>query len=747
MRTQLTILLALLTGLSAWAQENSLHLPDGKRVSFNWDVKDGLDSRWGIDPYGRVVSGTNNPYSSGMRLTLTDGNEFSANGNRMSEGGREIEIGPWQYGNVQVWRRIYVDDKQGYCRWIDIFENNSGEPFRVSLCYRNGMSSSVNEVLSVRGAKTVEAKDWAFATMFRESSNRPVVVHVIASPTAKTKPRVQWKAGSNEVQYFQDLTVEPNKPVALVFFHSQQPNVAKARAFMKAFDMPAELAKVPAPLRAILANASAAAAVGSMEKLNIPRDAKDDLAVLRNGDQIRGTITTDTFVVKTIFGEMKIPAARVTGVSLPQDEDAYAQLLLTDGQILAGDLTSPVVVKLSEGNDVKLSPRDVRSAAYRISDDKPAEIAVAASHLVLRNGQRLYLADMPTLEFGTLHGRLKLGEEQVSRIVMDTPEGGLHRAMFRNGSVLSGLLTAEKLSAKLTLGATLNVSINMVSRIEFGGEDAGAKAPPAQVTLRNDDTLLGTPAAAELDLLTDSGSKQSVRLADIASMEFDPESMEKVALTLKSGTTMSGKLRSRSLTFKLGDGPEMELFLGHVSAVTINVVEEESADEGAEGDAGAADTPATVPADDAAMEKARARVEVLAAEVDTAHRALAEANKDWAERQRALAAAKDRRAALGAVEAPEADAAVDAADRACAAAKETLLAAQERQAAAQKALEAEVAAMKNMAKKSETVAGLNPSPGPPPAPSTATVPGTVEVRTAIERPATPQPPQAVPVIR
>jgi len=581
---------------SVWAQDNksALHIPDGQGVSFNWDVKDGLGNRWDINGVGGVSSGVNNAYSNGMRLTITDGNEFSGGGSRMSEDKREIEIGPWQYGNVRVSRRIYVDEKQGYCRWVDIFENESSEPFRVALCYRNRMGSTIHEVAGSRGAKNIEAKDWAFATMYRENSNRPVIVHVIASPAAKTKPRIQWKSGTNEVMYFYDLTVEPNKPVALCFFQSQQPNPEKAKAFMKSFDVAAELGKLPAPLREILLNMPSGGTV--MDRLEIPRDAKDDLAVLRNGDQIRGTIATETFVVKTVFGEMKIPADKVLGVLMPQEEDAYAQVALTDGQILAGDLTSSVVIKRDSENSVTLAPTDFRSAAFKISPEKPADVKVADQFVVLRNGQRLYLADKPSLEFSTLHGKIKLDADTVSRIVTDTPDGGLHRAMFRNGSVLSGLLTADKFSAKLALGATLNVSINMVARVEFSTEEAASKAT-AQVLLRNEDAVMGTLTDADVTVQTETG-KQKVKLTDISAMEFDAENMEKVTLTLNSNSTMSGKLERKNLKFKMDNGPEINLFVGHIATIAITAAEE--SDEG--------DTPAeAAPTDDAPMTEEAAK--------------------------------------------------------------------------------------------------------------------------------------------
>jgi len=550
----------------AAAAADSIHIKEGVSVSFMWSLNDGLGCRWDINGNGSVDNGTNNAYSGGMQLGTTDGSTFNGGNSRMSEGKREIEIGPWQYGNVQVSRRIYIDEKKGYCRWIDIFENNTGETFRMSLRYRSRMGSSVYEVASSRGTKDIDAKDWAFTTMYRENSSRPAVVHVIASKSSKLKPRVQWKEGSNELYYYYDLNVEPGKPVALCFFESQQGSPAKAKAFMKEFDFQAELAKVPESLQKIILNVSAPTM--SLENIEIRRDAKDDLAVLRNGDELRGTITNAKFSIKTSFGAMDLPAEKVLGIVVPQEEDAHVQMILADGQILAGDFDGSVVVKLADGSEVKLAAKDFKSASYKISAAKPPECKASGSMIVLRNRQRLYLAETPVVEFNTLHGRLKLTGEQVSSIQMDTPEGGLHRAIFRNGSVLSGLVTADKFALKLALGATLETSLNSVARIDFAGDPIDGN-PSVQIQLRNEDALTGQLSDTAVDLQTDSG-KQNVKLADVSSMDFDAENMDTVTLKLRNGMTMSGKLLARSFKFKIDQGPELNVSIGYITSITIN---------------------------------------------------------------------------------------------------------------------------------------------------------------------------------
>ena len=564
---RLVVLSLAATCLSAGAvAQEGIHIKEGDSVSFMWTLNDGLGCRWDINGNGSVDNGTNNAYSGGMQLGTTDGSTFNGGNSRMSEGKREIEIGPWQYGNVQVSRRIYIDEKKGYCRWIDIFENNTGETFHMSLRYRSRMGSSVYEVASSRGTKDIDAKDWAFTTMYRENSSRPAVVHVIASKSSKLKPRVQWKEGSNELYYYYDLNVEPGKPVALCFFESQQGNPAKAKAYMKEFDFQAELAKVPESLQKIILNVSAPTM--SLENIEIRRDTKDDLAVLRNGDELRGTITNAKFSIKTSFGAMDLPAEKVLGIVVPQEEDAHIQIILADWEILAGEIDGSVVVKPASGSEVKLTAKDFRSVSYKISASKPTECKASGSIIVLRNGQRLYLAEKPVLEFNTLHGRLKLTGEQVSSIQMDTPDGGLHRAIFRNGSVLSGLVTADKFAFKLALGATLETSLNSVARIDFAGEPVDGNSS-VHIQLRNEDVLSGQLSDTAIDIQTDSG-KQNIKLADVSGMDFDAENMDMMTLKLKSGTTMSGKLLARSFRLKIDQGPELSVSIGYITSMTTN---------------------------------------------------------------------------------------------------------------------------------------------------------------------------------
>ena len=222
-----------------------IHL-QGDNTGFLWTVADGAQKSWDINSNGQVNSGTNAAYSNGGMILTMNGAGFASNGTaRLSKNKREIEIGPWQWGNISVSRRIYVDQAQGYCRWIDIFETNCGQDQQVNLRYQTNHASPLKEMVTSSGGKQfTPKKDYAWAAVLNDAA-RPVVVHVFCSRGAKEAPTPQCNVGAGDTYYNYPITVTNGKPVALCFFESQQPDADKARQFMKDFDPQAELGKVP----------------------------------------------------------------------------------------------------------------------------------------------------------------------------------------------------------------------------------------------------------------------------------------------------------------------------------------------------------------------------------------------------------------------------------------------------------------------------------------------------------------------
>ena len=553
-----------------------IHITGGSSIGFNWNINDGAGYRWDISSYGTVSNGTNNAYSGGMQLQVNNSGFHHSGSGRRSKDGREVEIGPWNYSNrIHVYRRIYVDPKRGYARWIDIFQNVTGMDQVASVRYSSYMGSSVKAIHTNTGKGAVGNKDWGVITV-PSSTSRPHVVHVFAGRSVKVRPGFRWQPGNNTVYCDVSLKIPAGKTVALCFFQAQVRGTEAAKKFLTGFRPEAEVQKVPRALRKILVNMGAATVnIGSLE---LRRETSDDLVVLRNNDELKGMIQNETFAVETFYGRLDLPAKRVVGLLVPAADDPHVLVGLTDGQVVGGKLLSgPVKLRLANGNGLSFPIERLRSAAFRVSPGRPERITTGKPTIVLRSGQQLaFTPGDVDYTFHTQSGRVKLSGEDLLNIHTDTPGGGLHRAVFRNGSVLSGLLSTEQLDVRLDLGPKLRVSRHLVAQFAFPWAPV-ANDELAAVELRNEDAWFGRIMDAKLTIET-RDNRVTIAPDEIASMEFPAEEgFGVVKVALHNGTKISGKLVERKLRFKIEPGPEVSVFAGHV--LRINFPEPPEPDE------------------------------------------------------------------------------------------------------------------------------------------------------------------------
>lgn len=563
-----TLLLSL--SLSAASAGDDIHIAGkGKRVNQNpWTARDSAGFNWDIyTNTGQINDGTNDAYDGGMQLQIA-GNTFQANQQAIINAeGNEIEIGPWTVNNLRVYRRVYVDAKAGYCRWIDIFENTTSANQNVSVQHYSNMGNSNQMAFSSSGKGQFGKGDWGIVTAANDSDSRPAIVHILAAKNSKVFPEFRWNPNDDNTYAVYQLSVPAGKTVALCAFHAQRRPYAEAQKFLKDFNTSREMAKVPTALRRIILNmGGGSTTLGAVE---LPRNDQADLAVLPNGDELLGSIANERFAMATRFGEVDLAADRVLGVSVPEGATDFVHLVLTDGQVVGGKLTSvPLKLKLANGNIMDLQPSKIRSLAYRITAEKKAELAVSQPTAVLRDGQRLfYDATGVDYSFLTQYGVVKLSADDVRSIEMGGGAANMHHVIFRNESVLAGLLTAEDFKLKLDLGPTLEAHRGDLARLVFPGEAPAGSGAPTVMTLVNEDTLIGRLADEALSIRTEFGVPQ-VKPAEIAELTASETALGKVQVKLVNGSTLTGDLQGKTLRFKIEPGPEVPVFVGHIRSVT-----------------------------------------------------------------------------------------------------------------------------------------------------------------------------------
>ncbi len=563
----------LLLAACADAQPKDLLLPEGKTSSLPWTVSDGAGFNWDIHNNGNVQHGTNYAYGNGMQLHAQGGRQFYVDNNTglLSADGREIQLGPFACDRVRIWRRIYVDPKLGYARWIDIFENtDENEAVKIEVQYQSHLGNGIQQCLSTTSDGLPGAKDWGFVTDNRDGGNRPAILHIYASKRSKYRPEIQAQMNNNQIRYLASLEIPPKQSRALCFFEAQRNSFDEAVELMKIFRPERELAKIPKPLRDVIVNLSGELLL--IGRLELPRSRADDVVILQDDSEVHGTIQNESFHLETSFGPLDLPADRVAGLAVLDPNDGYAQIALTDGQIVAGMLGKDgVKVRLTDAKELTLPLRRIATVGYKIAPAKPEEIPPAGAMLVFRSGQQLRFDPKALpLEFQTEYGPLPLKADDLCELKF-ADAGRLHQAAFRNGSVLTGLLQAEEVNAPLSLGPTLNVSRETLAGVFYSSpSEAGG---PFRIQLRNGDVLLGNLVDANLPIQTELG-KIDVQADRIRSMHRLGGAPGRVAVKLADDTTVSGTLDSPAIRVQIAPDVMIPVYPSHVVEVQHDPVKE-----------------------------------------------------------------------------------------------------------------------------------------------------------------------------
>ncbi|MFP4106844.1 MAG: hypothetical protein ACLFVU_12240, partial [Phycisphaerae bacterium] len=558
-------LFAVVLGLSA-AYGDGILLDGAKNTNLPWTVNDSKGFRWDIQYNGCVGDGSNDAYDTGMRLYVNGASFSWSSSISVDKAGTEVQLGPWQYSSIRVYRRIYVDKKRGYCRWVDIFENTQGNPYNLNLRYHVDVGGSIRRTFTTTGKSAVTNKDWGIATTYSDSSSRPSTVHVFCSKDAEVRPQVST-SGDN-IYYNFSLSIPAGKKMALCFFEAQRKPFAKAQGFLKSFSPSAGIRDLPRELRDIIQNISGSSL--SLGSLKLPRSDEHDLAVRNNDDEMLGKFLIDELALETAFGKITLPAERILGLAMVAPRDRYALVALTDGQIVGGKMQSKTLkFRLTNGSQLELEPQQFKTIAFQISTGKPDEIEISDPMVLLRGGQQLIFSlDDLDCTYQTRYGRVKLTADSLSQIVLTTEDGGLHRAEFLNGTVLSGMLGKDEQELTLAL-MDKKCSIPHPYIQLFAIQPATEATPPlVEVAMANDDTLNGWIMDEEIKLKTDVG-KITLTPGQMRDVEFSEGTMGHMRCTLADGSAVTGYIENKRLRFLIAEGVELPIHTGHIRTMQI----------------------------------------------------------------------------------------------------------------------------------------------------------------------------------
>ncbi len=535
-----------------------LHIPRTRRVSFTTYLHDGAGYRWDLQYQLNVGSGTNYAYGGGLYCRVHGSNVTSNGMGWMNAAGDEIEIGPYNRNNCEIYRRCKVYRDQGLARWLDVFVNNTPSAMTLPVQIYTCTSGGIDRVVSSSGASAFRRKDWAFIT--EHQAGRPALLHVVCGVNSKLHPKV--RVSGNQIYCDYSITVPAKAAVVLCYFESQGHSIPELQKRLKQFRVHKALGDLSPAVRKLIVNLGT---TNELEAIELERVGTADTVVLGNGDTIYGRIANETFVLDAFYGTLELPAAQVVGVlSMPQRQD-LVRAVLVGGQVLTGKLRGGALdfALPTGGGPLKIPFSRVKECSYQVSKDKPAELSMTDPLILLRTGDRLaFDPELLTCTFRTRHGSVPLKGGELLEVRLDHREHGVHRATFLNGSKLAGMLEPERIALPLKLGPKLDIPREVVLALRFAAETE-ENPKLTRVRLTNEDELFGKILDEAYTIVTDFGVVE-VKPENLLGMSFDRADPSGVVVRLWDGSTLRGFIQQDDVRFGIRPGPVLSLPVGHI---------------------------------------------------------------------------------------------------------------------------------------------------------------------------------------
>ena len=238
--------IAIVFSLRATAAPRVRPAPVAGMVNLPYNANDGMGNQWMFYQGGWMQQRGNQPvYSQSAMLTI-NGTQIqnTTNQAKIDEKTGEIVFENMNSNvpGVTITRRIFVDPREGYLRYIDIFRNSAQQEQSLAYTLQSNLNYGVTSAnyITEPGGKARQL-GWAAATPAGRGA-----VELFAGKGGKIIPTLNWQNGSNFIQANLQLTVPAGKDVALMHLHATSPTPEVGAQTMLGLREAKILANVPA---------------------------------------------------------------------------------------------------------------------------------------------------------------------------------------------------------------------------------------------------------------------------------------------------------------------------------------------------------------------------------------------------------------------------------------------------------------------------------------------------------------------
>jgi hypothetical protein len=528
--------------------------PPAGPVNLPFMTNDGSGGMWYVYNDGSIRQQMGPAiYAQGALLSI-EGNNFAAQNNQgqIARTGELILRNP-DVNDLAVTRRIFFDKENAYVRYIDVLRNGSGQDQTVNVVVQSTLNWGVTQAQLLDDPKHKDQHlAWTGMTNFGRA-----VLEVYGGSGGKVLPTINYPNNSNIVQASFAVTIPAGKEAAIMHLHLFVPTLEAGARFVTDLKAAKLIHSLPLDVRRAVVNFSTDQ--DWLSDISILRGDVFDIVELRGGDELKGTLNETDYKLDTFYGPVSLSPQRVVAM-LNIGQSRPRQLLVTDdGEIFAGRLNQPTIgMTLTSGQKVDIPLEQINRLGYRKRPNEPEEWTFDKPLVLMRGGDRVTVQPPAgKIDVATRYGMLSLDPPDVTAILFQPEDGGIHQILLSDGSKLAGLVSGDALEMKLS-GAGPDQSVQFpvgdMVRLQLSAKTPDTDPDAPSLTLTNQDLLCGS-----LDGTLSLRTAFDAITLDGAQIRHIGHNGGELQVTLWDGSIISGRIEQPTVGCRLLCGVELNV--------------------------------------------------------------------------------------------------------------------------------------------------------------------------------------------
>ncbi|REJ67024.1 MAG: hypothetical protein DWQ31_12840 [Planctomycetota bacterium] len=330
-----------------------------RRAIRGGEVTDSQGFLWDFHPNnGSFRRGTNRRAFNNACVLSLNGNTVSFNKNQITFVGGELLLFG-QSGTLQVQRRVKIDTEKSVVRYVDTFRNPGAAAVTLMVTLTTNLFDTPQSILTDTGgnfAGALTKEDSGLALVQNHQGRAPSLLLYLPHHPKKATAAMQVHNSNRSFVTNYQLVIPAQQSVALTHGIAQRNLGGKdSAAIAKEFDPFKHrdwLEGLPTEMRRSIVNRRqpfylddddarfrltdeirALAAAWEVEP-----SADEDILVLDEESQLRGTFESEPLTLRTRYGELTVQLEEVAAIVGGGKNTSEAQLFFHSGEIFGGEL-------------------------------------------------------------------------------------------------------------------------------------------------------------------------------------------------------------------------------------------------------------------------------------------------------------------------------------------------------------------------------------------------------------------------